>query len=154
MQSAEGCCKICWIILLTQSGRFSIHLCSAWFNLFLNAELTKSPNMMYLIYGNLSKEKFIGRKLWKFFYCTFFNLIALLIVAFLFQSTTVPLHISIQPKGFLATVAENKLQRLQPGGFLLKGVIANIFVIFLSIFSKMKQPRYSSPFIYMFVFYD
>ena len=88
------------------SGRFLFPFVFAWglvYLLFLNAELTTS-NMMYLTAGTYLKKIHWKKALEILLYCTFFNLIGALIVAFLFNQTTAFAH--IDPKGFLATVAK------------------------------------------------
>jgi formate/nitrite transporter FocA (FNT family) len=112
---------------LPGSGRFLFPFIFAWglvYLLFLNTELTTS-NMMYLTAGSYLKKINWEKALEILLYCTFFNLVGALLVAFLFNQTTAFAH--VDPKGFLAIVAENKLQRTNQVVFF-EGIIANIFV--------------------------
>ena len=141
---------------LPGSGRFLFPFIFAWglvYLLFLNAELTTS-NMMYLTAGTYLKKINWKKALEILLYCTFFNLIGALIVAFLFNQTTAFAH--IDPKGFLATVAENKLQRSNQVVFF-EGVIANIFVniailSYLYFKDETAKVLLALSAIYMFVF--
>ena len=71
--------------------------------------------MMYLTAGTYLKKINWKKALEILLYCTFFNLIGAFNRRFSFNQTTAFAH--IDPKGFLATVAENKLQRGQSSGF-------------------------------------
>lgn len=110
--------------------------------------------MMYLTAGTYLKKIHWKKALEILLYCTFFNLIGALIVAFLFSQTTAFAH--IDPKGFLATVAENKLQRSNQVVFF-EGVIANIFVniailSYLYFKDETAKVLLALSAIYMFVF--
>ena len=126
---------------LPGSGRFLFPFIFAWglvYLLFLNTELTTS-NMMYLTAGTYLKK---------------INLVGALLVAFLFNQTTAFAH--VDPKGFLATVAENKLQRTNQVVFF-EGIIANIFVniailSYLYFKDETAKVLLALSAIYMFVF--
>ena len=137
------------------SGRFLFPFIFAWglvYLLFLNAELTTS-NMMYLTAGTYLKKIHWKKALEILLYCTFFNLIGALISLF-FSIKQLPC--TYDPKGFLATVAENKLQRSNQVVFF-EGVIANIFVniailSYLYFKDETAKVLLALSAIYMFVF--
>ena len=112
---------------LPGSGRFLFPFIFAWglvYLLFLNSELTTS-NMMYLTAGVYLKKINWKKALEILLYCTFFNLVGALFLAFLFGQTSA--FSNLNPKGFLGSVVEMKLQRSNQLVFF-EGVIANIFV--------------------------
>lgn len=109
------------------AGRFLFPFVFAWglvYILFLNAELTTS-NMMYLTAGVFLKKISWQKALAILLYCTLFNLIGALFIAFLFDQTSA--FAEIDAHGFLAGIAEHKLGR--PSHLVLfEGILANIFV--------------------------
>ena len=113
--------------LVPGTGRFVFPFIFAWgliYILFLNAELTTS-NMMYLTAGTFLKKINWKKALLILLYCTFFNLVGALFIAFLFNQTSAFSHLT--SNGFLAGIAEHKLSR--PSQLVIfEGIIANIFV--------------------------
>ena len=141
---------------LPGSGRFLFPFIFAWglvYLLFLNSELTTS-NMMYLTAGVFLKKINWKKALEILLYCTFFNLVGALFLAFLFSQTSA--FSNLNPKGFLGSVVEMKLQRSNQLVFF-EGVIANIFVniaILSYLFFKDETAKVLMALsaIYMFVF--
>ena len=131
----------------------SIHLCLGFgLPLILKCRIN---HLKYDVFdgGDLPKENSLKKALEILLYCTFFNLIGALIVAFLFNQTTAFAH--VDPKGFLATVAENK-PNAAIKWFSLK-VIANIFVniailSYLYFKDETAKVLLALSAIYMFVF--
>ena len=86
---------------LPGSGRFLFPFIFAWglvYLLFLNSELTTS-NMMYLTAGVYLKKINWKKAIEILLYCTFFNLVGALFLAFLFSQTSA--FANLNPKGFL-----------------------------------------------------
>ncbi|MCI3917337.1 formate/nitrite transporter family protein [Streptococcus intermedius] len=142
--------------LVPGTGRFVFPFIFAWgliYILFLNAELTTS-NMMYLTAGTFLKKINWKKALLILLYCTFFNLVGALFIAFLFNQTSAFSHLT--SNGFLAGIAEHKLSR--PSQLVIfEGIIANIFVN-IAILSYLLLKNSTAKIwivisaIYMFVF--
>lgn len=141
---------------LPGAGRFLFPFIFAWglvYILFLNAELTTS-NMMYLTAGTFLKKINWKKALIILLYCTFFNLIGAMLVAFVFDQTSAFANLSTE--SFLAGIAEHKLERASQL-VLFEGIIANIFVN-IAILSYLLLKNSAAKIlivisaIYMFVF--
>mgnify|MGYP000844460479 CR=1 FL=1 len=138
------------------SGRFLFPFIFAWglvYLLFLNGELTTS-NMMYLTAGVFLKKIHWKKALEILLYCTFFNLVGAMFLAFLFNQTSAFAH--LDPKGYLGSVVTHKLERSSQLVFF-EGVIANVFVNVAILSYLLLKEETAKIFmalsaIYMFVF--
>lgn len=129
---------------------FSIGLC---FVLIFNGELATS-NMMYLTAGSYYKKISWAKTTKILLYCTFFNLVGAIILAYLFNQSFS--FMNLNEKSFVVTAVNIKLGKSDWANFI-EGITANMFVN-MAIMGYMVLKEESAKFfiavsaIFMFVF--
>ncbi|MFC3928902.1 formate/nitrite transporter family protein [Streptococcus caprae] len=94
------------------------------FVLIFNGELATS-NMMYLTTGAYYKQISWGKAIKILCYCTFFNLVGAIILAFLFNQSFS--YANLGDKSFVVTAVTTKLAKTDWMNFI-EGITANMFV--------------------------